>query len=240
MKISKFAGSFQILFGCAVLAASGGTFTKQATLIPVPASVTSTNHIQLDATVYLPDGVSSPAPVILVLHGFGGSKTYSKTVVLAEDFARAGYVVVAPSLRGFGESDGEVTLAGSNEVNDLKSIILAMQTGTIGTVAVPVTSASKFGVTGISYGGGLTWELARTPVAGLAAVVPIIGWTDLYQALAPNDVPKLTYTLGLFAGGFNQTNPNYTGQMVDWLGDFLSGKPEQTRTGGRSFSIRQT
>jgi len=35
----------------------------------------------------------------------------------------------------------------------------------------------------------------------LTAVIPIIGWTDLYQALAPNDVPKLTYSLGLFATG---------------------------------------
>ena len=172
-----------------------------------------------------------------MLHGFGGSKTYSRTVTLAEDFASAGYVVLAPSLRGFGDSDGEVTLAGPNEINDLKTIILAMQTGTIGDVPVPVTSESKFGVTGISYGGGLTWELTRTHVAGLTAVVPIIGWTDLYQALSPNDVPKLTYTLALFAGGFNQLNPNYPGQMFEWMGHFLDGKSEKTREGGPDNNV---
>jgi predicted acyl esterase len=232
------------------LAANGGTFTTHDTLIAVPAasagltngdtSATASNNIQLDATVYIPDGATSPAPVIVVLHGFGGSKNYSKTVLLAEDFANAGYVVLAPSLRGFGDSDGEVTLAGPNEINDLKTIILAMQTGSIGdapAVSIPVTSESKFGVTGISYGGGLTWELMRTHVAGLTAVVPIIGWGDLYQALAPNDVPKLSYTLGLFASGFNQQHPNYPQQMFDWLGDLLDGKPEKTRMGDSQNNV---
>lgn len=241
---TKYRGCFLILSFCALLAANGGTFTTHDTLISVPAaasgttngdtSATTSNSIQLDATVYIPDGATSPAPVIIVLHGFGGSKDYSKTVLLAEDFASVGYVVLAPSVRGFGNSDGEVTLAGPNEINDLKTIILAMQTGSIGdvpAVSIPVTSESKFGVTGISYGGGLTWELMRTHVAGLTAVVPIIGWSDLYQALAPNDVPKLSYTLGLFASGFNQQNPNYPQQMFDWLGDFLDGKPEKTRRG---------
>jgi predicted acyl esterase len=229
--MTKHCGYFLIFSLCGLLTANAGTFTKHNTFIDVPASESSSNTIQLDAAVYLPDDAISPAPVIVVLHGFGGSKNYSKTVLLAEDFASAGYVVLTPSLRGFGDSDGEVTLAGPNEVNDLKTIILAMQTGTIGDVPIPVTTESKFGVTGISYGGGLTWELMRTHVAGLTAVVPIIGWTDLYQALAPNDVPKLTYTLGLFAGGFNQQNPNYPQQMFDWLGDFLDGKPEKTRLG---------
>lgn len=243
-------GCFLILSCCVLLTANGATFTTHDTLISVPAaasgttngdtSATTTNHIQLDATVYLPDGATSPAPVIIVLHGFGGSKDYSKTVQLAEDFANAGYVVLAPSLRGFGNSDGEVTLAGPNEINDLKTIILAMQTRSVGdapAVPIPVTSESRFGVTGISYGGGLTWELMRTHVAGLTAVVPIIGWTDLYQALAPNDVPKLSYTLGLFAGGFNPQNPNYSPQMFDWLGDLLGGNPEKTRMGGSQDNI---
>jgi predicted acyl esterase len=237
----KHCGCFLIFSFCVLLAANAGTFTNHNIRISVPAaaagmtngdtSATTSNNIQLDATVYIPDGATSPAPVIVVLHGFGGSKDYSKTVLLAVDFASAGYVVLAPSLRGFGDSDGEVTLAGPNEVNDVKTIIPAMQTGMIGDLPIPVTSESKFGVTGISYGGGLTWELMRTHVAGLTAVVPIIGWTDLYQALAPNDVPKLTYTLGLFAGGFNQQNPNYPQQMFDWLADFLDGKPEKTRMG---------
>jgi ABC-2 type transport system ATP-binding protein len=240
-KITKHGGYFLIISLGALMAANGGTYTTHHIRVAVPAaaagsvngetSATTSTSIYLDATVHIPDGAISPTPVILVLHGYGGSKRDSRTVLLAEDFAEAGYVVLTPSLRGFGDSDGKVTLAGPNEVNDLKTMILRMQTGVIGDVTLPVTSASKFGVTGLSYGGGLTWELTRTRVAGLTAVVPIIGWTDLYQALAPNDVPKLTYTLGLFASGFDEWNPNYSRQMGDWLGDILGGHPENTRVG---------
>jgi hypothetical protein len=62
----KHGGYFLIFFCCALWAANAGTYTKQATLIAVPAtaagttngdtSATSSNNIQLDATVYIPDG----------------------------------------------------------------------------------------------------------------------------------------------------------------------------------------
>ena len=116
-------------------------------------------------------------------------------------------------------------------------MILAMQSGTIGDVSIPVTSNSLFGVTGPSCGGGQTFEIMRTQVAGLAAVAPIIGWTDLYQALCPNDVPKLAYSVGLFAGGFDATNPNYGNVMFDWMGDIIGGTPELTRTGDAEHNI---
>jgi len=230
--------------------ALGGTYTIRSTRIPVPAtadgtvdgdtSASSTNSIHLDANVYVPDGVVVPAPVVVVVHGFAETKSTATIVTLAEDFAAAGYVVATPTVRGFGNSDGSVSLVGPNEINDLKTIILAMQTGSIGdapAIAIPVTTASKFGVMGPSYGGGHTFEIMRTHVAGLTAVIPIIGWTDLYQALAPNDVPKLTYSLGLFAGGFDFKNPNYAPVMFDWLRDILNGTPEKTRQGDPESNI---
>jgi predicted acyl esterase len=139
-------------------------------------------------------------------------------------------VVLTPSTRGFGDSDGLVTLCGPNEVNDLKTIILAMQSGAIGdspAITIPVNSSSKFGVTGASYGGGHSFEIMRTHVAGLTAVAPVIGWTDLYQALSPNDVPKASFDLALFAGGYDTQMPNYDQVMFDWLSDMLHDHPEQ-------------
>lgn len=228
----------------------GGTFTTTDTFIPVAAQATATaagdasdattDKIHLDARVYIPDGVSAPAPVIVIIHPYGGSKTSDTAVMLATDFASQGYVVLTPTARGFGKSDGLVSLVGPNEVNDLKTIILAMQTGAIGdtpVVTIPVSASSNFGVTGASYGGGYAFEIMRTHVAGLAAVAPIIGWTDLYQALSPNDVPKLSFTVGLFASGFNATDPNYEDQMFDLLRDFLGGHPEDARTGGPKNNI---
>jgi predicted acyl esterase len=228
----------------------GGTFTTTDTLIPVPAQATATeagdtspattDTVHLDARVYIPDQVVASAPVVVVIPPYNGSKDSGTAVTLAGDFASQGYVVLTPTVRGFGNSGGLVSLVGPNEVNDLKTIILAMQTGTIGdspAVAIPVSASSKFGVTGASYGGGHSYEIVRTHVAGLVAVAPIIGWTDLYQALAPNDVPKLSYTAGLFAGGFNAQDPNYDDVMFDWLQDFLGGHPEDARTGGPQNNI---
>jgi len=227
-----------------------GTFTTTNTLIPVPASATGTDSgdtspstttmIHLDARVYIPDGVSAPAPVVIIIHGYGASKTSSSVVAVAQDFAAAGYVVLTPTTRGFGDSDGLVSLAGPNEINDLKTIILAMQTGTIGdspAVAIPVNSSSKVGVTGGSYGGGHSFEIMRTHVAGLVAVAPVIGWTDLYQSLAPNNVTKLSFDLSLFASGFDSGIPNYDDVMFAWANDFLSSNPGNTRTGSHKQNI---
>lgn len=223
--------------------AFAGTFTTADTLIPVPekadctaagdTSPLSATTINLDARVYLPDGVSAPAPVILVLPPYGGSKDSALVNELAHDFATQGYVVLTPTMRGFGNSEGLVTFAGPNEVNDLKTIIVAMQNGTIGSspaVAIPVSGSSKFGVTGASYGGGHSFEILRTHVPGLSAAAPIIGWTDVYQALSPNNVPKFSYTVGLFAGGFDPQNPNYDDIMFDRAKQLLGGNPEEART----------
>src|SRR2546430_2943927 len=93
--------------------AVAGTFTTTNTLIPVPASATgtdagdtspsTTDTIHLDARVYIPDGVSAPAPVVIIIHGYGASKNTGSVVTIAQDFAAAGYVVVTPTTRGFGD-----------------------------------------------------------------------------------------------------------------------------------------
>ena len=238
-----------LLLGIAT-ASVAGTFTTTSTSIPVPADATGTaagdtipsssTTIHLDADVYIPDGAAASTPVVVVVHGYGGSKNDSFVGTLAHDFASNGYVVIAPTMRGFGNSEGLVSLAGPNEIDDLKTIILAMQSGSIGdspAVALPVDANSKFGVTGASYGGGHSFEIMRTHVAGLSAVAPIIGWTDLYQALSPNDVPKLSYSVGFFASGFDAGNPNYDDVMFDWMRNLIGGNPEQNRSGNAQQNI---
>ena len=57
-----------------------------------------------------------------------------------------------------------------------------------------VKAQRKIGVTGVSYGGGQTWLLTRKNVwksprgvnVRVGAAAPLIGWTDLLDALAPN------------------------------------------------------
>ena len=62
--------------------------------------------VQLDTTLYLP--AHTPAPAILLAHGFGGSK--AALASQARSLARAGYVVLAYSARGFGASGGLIHL----------------------------------------------------------------------------------------------------------------------------------
>src|SRR5436190_1748327 len=108
------------------------TYNTQNTLIPVPSDAdgtdagdtftNSSNHLHLDAKVYIPDGVAAPAPVVIIVPQWGASKNDNKVKTLAKDFAEAGYVVLTPTMRGFGGSAGNVTLAGPDEINDLKTI----------------------------------------------------------------------------------------------------------------------
>ncbi len=82
--------------------------------------------MQLDATLYLPQ--QTPAPAVIMAHGFGGSK---KSVAAdAEQMARDGFVVLAYSARGFGASTGRDRLDSLDyEIPDARAIVdwLALQ-----------------------------------------------------------------------------------------------------------------
>jgi ABC-2 type transport system ATP-binding protein len=136
--------------------------------------------VQLDTTLYLP--ASTPAPAILLAHGFGGDKTDLDTQ--ARDLARGGYVVLAYTARGFGKSGGLVHLdAPAYEVADASKLIdyLAAQE----SVRKDSDGDPRVGVAGSSYGGGLALLLAGTDHR-IDAVGADITWNSLERALFPN------------------------------------------------------
>jgi ABC-2 type transport system ATP-binding protein len=136
--------------------------------------------VQLDTTLYLP--TTTPAPAILLAHGFGGDKTDLDTQ--ARDLARAGYVVLTYSARGFGKSGGLVHLdAPAFEVADGSKLVdyLAAQE----SVREDSDGDPRVGVAGSSYGGGLALLLAGTD-RRIDAVGADITWNSLEQALFPN------------------------------------------------------
>ena len=136
--------------------------------------------VQLDATVYLPQ--RTPAPAIIMAHGFGGSKL--SVDADAQDAARNGFVVLAYSARGFGRSTGLIGLDSLDyEVPDARAIVdwLAQQP----EVQLDAPGDPRVGVTGGSYGGALSLMLAGTDPR-VDAVVPLITWHDLEQSLFPN------------------------------------------------------
>jgi putative CocE/NonD family hydrolase len=168
--------------------------------IQVPASVEGqSTNISLAATLYQPRLFPS-APAVIYIHGWGGHRL-TGTDNLAYYISAAGYTVLSYSARGFGngESGGHVTLAGPNEINDLKTVIDWLLNDPDKVISSRVT---KIGVIGASYGGGHSFQISSD--SRVSAVIPLVGWTDLEQALFPNGAVNYRLGLGEFYGGINQ------------------------------------
>ena len=134
--------------------------------------------VPLDADLTLPPEGTGPFPTIVMLHGWGGSKTDFESSTPAGDgnetfdynnvyYAQHGYAVLNYSARGFGNScgstssredpgcsEGWIRLADQRyEVRDTQYLL--------GLLAdEKVTKPLSIGTTGISYGGGQSIELA--------------------------------------------------------------------------------
>jgi len=136
--------------------------------------------VGLDTTVYLP--ATTPAPAVLLAHGFGGSKTDLDSE--ARSLATHGYVVLAYTARGFGRSGGLIHLdAPSYEVADASRLISYL--ATLPQVVKDASGDPRVGVAGSSYGGGLALLLGGSDKR-VDALAADITWNDLSQALFPN------------------------------------------------------
>ncbi len=148
--------------------------------ISAPGGPGVAEPVQLDSTLYLP--AQTPAPAVIMAHGFGGSKR--SVASDAQDLARAGFVVLAYSARGFGASTGQIGLDSLDyEIPDARAIVDWL--GQQPEVTQDGPNDPRVGVTGASYGGALSLMLAGTDPR-VDAVVPLITWNDLEQALFPN------------------------------------------------------
>ena len=138
--------------------------------------------VRLDTTLYLPD--RTPAPAVLLAHGFGGSK--DDLGGQARDLARHGYVVLAYTARGFGASGGLIHLdAPAYEVADARLMIDYLATRR--EVVLDAPGDPRVGVAGSSYGGALAL-LTGGYDRRVDAIAADITWNSLLSALLPNAV----------------------------------------------------
>jgi len=166
--------------------------------IDVPGGPGVGGTVSLDTSLYLP--AVTPAPAVLVAHGFGGSKASVDTD--ARDLAARGFVVLTWSARGFGASGGQIGLDSPDyEVADASRLVdwLAGRP----EVQQDGPGDPRVGVTGGSYGGALALLLAGYDKR-VDAIAPVITWNDLNQALFPGTAaatvpPQSTPAAGAFA-----------------------------------------
>jgi pimeloyl-ACP methyl ester carboxylesterase len=208
-------------FGHACTPENGVLFCPAATL---DDRVPSWDGVPIDVDVTLPESGDGPFPTIVMVHGLGGSKTaFESSDENGEGalqrfhynnnfYAKRGYAVLNISERGYGNSCGKPesrTSPGCDrgwqhlddqayEARDIQYLLgLLADQG--------VTQPNAIGVTGISYGGGMTNILAylkdrvRLPEGALVkwtspngTAMQITagwsrwGWADLSYSLAPN------------------------------------------------------
>lgn len=188
-------------------------------------TATSFDGTDLAGTLYVPDG-PGPFPVVLGTHGWGGDHTSAAVTRRADRYASEGYVFCAYDSRGFGESGGEVTVDGPNEVADALTLLDRLANREVGGVPVPVETGDNGPVCamdGLSYAGGiqLNTMAVSTPEAAsrllpdtasfdtidfskgspLNAAVPRWAWHDLVFSLAPRGIVKSGWDSLLLAVG---------------------------------------
>lgn len=147
------------------------------------------------ATFYEPDG-EGPHPALLGTHGWAGERGSLDDV--AAIYANAGYAGLIYDSRGFGESDGKVTLTGEAEEADARSLIdwLADHEA----IENDGENDPRVGMDGGSYGGGIQTRVAAFDDR-VDAIIPRYTWHSIVQSLFPNGVIKIGWVLGLITAG---------------------------------------
>src|SRR3954469_7191490 len=206
-----------------------------ADVVEKPVSIKATqpddegNPVALDGGVDYPTS-GCPCPGVIINHGFTGQWTDSGSV--ARELASHGYVVLRYSSRGFGKTPGQVDLMGPKETQDLLDAVHWLNNRK-NPVVGGLVRHNRIGQFGGSYGGAHAWALARSGDPAVRTVVPTATWTDIYDALLPNNVELLAYANGFYATGLQpvakaqegelSTTNNYSQNMHRWVAEANSG-----------------
>ena len=167
--------------GLAVALSQPAPLTIRDVRIPVVDGPRDNQHVVIDASFVTPPG-SGGLPAVLLAHGFGETKDAVRPQ--AEALARAGFAVLTWSARGFGASTGQIGLDSPDyEVKDVEQLVtwLARQP----RVLLDHPGDPRVGITGASYGGGISL-LAAAYDHRIDAVVAQSTWNNLATALFPN------------------------------------------------------
>ena len=184
----------------------------------ITKSITTAPGVSIDTSLYIPS--KTPAPAILIAHGFGGSK--DSVASDAQYFASKGYVVLTWTARGFGKSTGQISMnAQDGEVADTRALISYLSKSRY--VTQEKADDPRVGIMGASYGGANAL-LSASADSRIDTVIADITWNDLGQDLFPQSVAG-----SLESGPFKKV----------WAGTFFSAVSLQSAYLGECGSFTQ-
>jgi predicted acyl esterase len=247
LAVLAFAPSAQ----AAITSALGQTCTANAdnANIRVCGGVTETfdGTTPIDVNVFLPPTGDGPFPVIGWFHGWGGSKFGLGNAANAKrirEWALDGYAVFSMSDRGWGMSCGgqdpkRPTPACANGYNHLMDTRYEVRDAQymFGRLADEnIIIPDKIGVTGGSYGGGISMALAALRSRVMTPDDKLVPWTSpggkpMSIAVALADIPWTDLAYSLQPNGRNLdyvTDNTYLGPK----GDYPIGVLKQSFTAG--------
>jgi hypothetical protein len=181
---------------------------------PVSSTAETFDEVPIDVNVAFPDEADhgeGPYPMVMMFHGYGGSKMNFRAM---QRWLNRGYAVFSQTNRGFHESCGRGALRtpgsicqeeGFVRLNDTRYEVRDAQTFAGLLVDEGLVEPDRIAASGGSYGGGMSMALAAlrdrimlpdstyddwespsgTPIS-LAVAIPNIPWTDLAYSLVPN------------------------------------------------------
>ncbi len=181
-------------------------------------SIPTAPGVSIDTSLYLP--AKSPAPAILIAHGFGGSKDSVESD--AKYFASKGYVVLTWTARGFGKSTGEIAMNSLGaEVKDTSALISYLSKSKY--VLQDKSGDPRVGIMGSSYGGANALMTASQN-SRIDAVIADITWSNLASNLFPQSIKDSSVS-----GPFKKV----------WAGTFFSAVSLQSAYLGECGSFTQ-
>lgn len=155
--------------------------------------IVTDDNLLLDARLYDPKLSSFPGKRPALIFTNSWTLNEYEYEAQARKFAAKGYIVLAYSTRGFGGSQGTVTVAGPGDIRDFSTVIDWLEVNTR-------VDRDKIGMAGVSYGGGLAL-LAAGLEPRIAVVASMSGWGDLSQSLYRNDTIQKTWIDILIGSG---------------------------------------
>ena len=172
---------------------TAATYTRTDAMVPM------SDGVNLDASVYIPNGAAPHGgfPLVVRQHGGGSNKDSPYDVAYGLKFVETGdYALLMYSHRGHGNSEGEFDFFGPRTTKDFSEMLDWVAEQFRGRI-----NTDRVATNGYSQGGGESLLPAEHD-ARVKVVAVGNTFANLNRALNPNDCVKLSFSAAIFAAAY--------------------------------------